>query len=342
MIMFRCKYCGKEFENKYKMGGHIPLCSKNPNYENNLKKLAKNREKIKDSKKCQSICKCQYCGKEVKGNGCLVLHERRCKQNPNYKSTEIQQKKEEKRKNKQPFHWTEEQKKNLSEKRKQWLNEHKNEHPWKRSTKFKSIPCENFKNWLKSKNINFVDEYTPFDDFNFSIDIAFPDIKIGIEINGNQHYNSDGTLTEYYQNRHNILNERGWKIYEIHYSKCYNININDFNDILKLDIYDKEYVGKYFSDKEMKKQIKEQKKQQLEQYKYEQRQKRLKYENYCKSLIKDMLDNSGIDFTKFGWVGKAKEYLLSKDPNFPKKTSNVITYYYPNFYEDYNAFKRKF
>ena len=55
-----------------------------------------------------------------------------------------------------------------------------------------------------------------------------------------------------------------------------------------------------------------------------------------------MLDNSGIDFTKYGWVGKAKEYLQNKDSNFPKKTTSVIVYYFPNFYNDYNAFKRKF
>ena len=339
--MFVCKYCGQEFDNIYKMRGHIPFCDKNPNYENNLQKLAKNRQKIKHNFN-KDICKCQYCGKEVKGRGCLVLHEKRCKQNPNYEPTEKQMAAEEKRKNKKPFRWTDEQKKNLSEKRKQWLNEHKNEHPWKRSTKFKSIPCEKFKEFLTSKNINFVDEYTPFNDYNFSIDIAFPEVKIGIEINGNQHYNSDGTLTEYYQNRHNILTERGWKIFEIHYSKCYNIDINNFDDILKLDIYDKDYVGKYFSNKELRKKKKEEKLKIIKQYKELQKQKRDEYKKYCKTLIQDMLDNSGIDFTKYGWVGKAKEYLQNKDSNFPKKTTSVIVYYFPNFYNDYNAFKRKF
>ena len=340
--MFVCKFCGQNFDNSYKYRGHIPFCDKNPNYENNLQKLAKNREKIKHSKKSQDICKCQYCGKEVRGNGCLVLHEKRCKQNPNYEPTEKQKAAEEKRKNKQPFHWTEEQKKNISEKRKQWLKDHKDEHPWKRSTKFKSVPCENFKSWLKSININFVSEYTPFDDYNFSIDIAFPDEKIGIEINGNQHYNKDGTLTEYYQNRHNILSERGWQIFEIHYSKCYNIDLHNFEDILKLDIYDKDYVGRYFSNKELRKKKKEEHKKHIEENKKIYRQKRKEYDNYLMSIIKDMLENSGIDFTSFGWVGKAKEYLLNKDPNFPKKTSSVITRYFPNFYNDYNAFKRTY
>ena len=49
-----------------------------------------------------------------------------------------------------------------------------------------------------------------------NIDIAFPDIKLGIEINGNQHYNSDGTLKDYYQERHNLIEEAGWKLLEVH------------------------------------------------------------------------------------------------------------------------------
>ena len=54
-----------------------------------------------------------------------------------------------------------------------------------------------------------------------------------------------------------MLSDNGWIVFEIHYSKCYNININDFEDILKLPIYDKDYVGKYLSKKEHKKQEKE-------------------------------------------------------------------------------------
>lgn len=29
--MYRCKYCGKEYENKYQLGGHVTHCIKNPN-----------------------------------------------------------------------------------------------------------------------------------------------------------------------------------------------------------------------------------------------------------------------------------------------------------------------
>ena len=147
-------------------------------------------------------------------------------------------------------HHTDETKKKLSEIRKKWLSNHKDEHVWKRNSKFKSIPCENLKKYLLSKGINFVEEYEPFDDNNYCLDIALPDKKIAIEVNGNQHYNDDGSLKEYYKNRHDFFTNNGWKIFEIHYTKCYNIEIKDFNDILNLPIYDKNYVGAYFSHKQ--------------------------------------------------------------------------------------------
>lgn len=115
---------------------------------------------------------------------------------------------------------TEECKARLSKIRKEYLLTHPNEHPWKRNSKFKSIPCETLKTILNTNNISYVEEYS-IDGLLYSIDIAFPDKKIGIEINGNQHYNKDGTLKEYYLNRHNTITNSGWKLYEYHYSLVY-------------------------------------------------------------------------------------------------------------------------
>ena len=41
--------------------------------------------------------------------------------------------------------------------------------------------------------------------------------KIAFEINGNQHYDLEGKLKEYYQERHNYFKERGWILIEIPY-----------------------------------------------------------------------------------------------------------------------------
>ena len=132
------------------------------------------------------------------------------------------------------FHHTEESKKIISEKRKKFLSENKNSHVWKRNDKFKSVPCEYFKNILKENLINFIEEYSPITSNSFSIDIAFPDKKIGIEINGNQHYNKDKTLKEYYKNRHEIIKKEEWKLFQVHYSLVYKKEfIDNFIEELK-------------------------------------------------------------------------------------------------------------
>jgi len=91
--------------------------------------------------------------------------------------------------------------------------------------KFISPPCEKAKEFLRSKNIQFVEEYQPLlhKDRFYSIDIAFPERKIGIEINGNQHYERDGTLTSYYQTRHNLIEAEGWTLYELPFQICYDL-----------------------------------------------------------------------------------------------------------------------
>jgi hypothetical protein len=133
--------------------------------------------------------------------------------------------------NKIVYKHSEQTKKKISESRKKFLKENPDKHPWRIHNKFKSAPCDKIKEWLKYKNINFIPEYQiPNLERNFSIDIAFPDKMVGIEINGNQHYNRDGTLKEYYQNRHNIICLNGWELIELHYSVAY--HINDFEKIL--------------------------------------------------------------------------------------------------------------
>lgn len=115
------------------------------------------------------------------------------------------------------------EKTHLSLKRKEWLSLNPTKHPWKSDKKFISKPCELVKKFLKIQNINFIEEYSPnIQDTHFAIDIAIPSKNIGIEINGNQHYNSDKTLKPYYQHRHNLLVEYDWTILELHYSICFN------------------------------------------------------------------------------------------------------------------------
>jgi len=134
-------------------------------------------------------------------------------------------------------------KEKLSRIRKKFLKENPDQHPWRKHDRFISVPCEKIKKDLLSKNITFVEEHKPLESRFFSIDIAFPNEKIGIEINGNQHYNKDGTLKEYYQNRHDLIVQSGWTIHEIHYLTVYNDKFIDelCSDVSNLKLSD--YTG---------------------------------------------------------------------------------------------------
>lgn len=125
---------------------------------------------------------------------------------------------------------TNETKIKMSKIRKQWLTDNPD-----------SVPCENFKRVLKDENIDFVEEYQPLKERFFSIDIAFPDKMIGIEINGNQHYNRDGTLKLYYRERHRLIEDAGWKLYEISY-------IHGFDDTKILTIITEVLVNQSKTD----------------------------------------------------------------------------------------------
>jgi len=79
MGTYICKYCGKEFDNYYKLGGHQVQCKENPNHFQAVEQLNLARKNISKENK---HLHCKYCNKEVANEGCLVLHERHCKENP--------------------------------------------------------------------------------------------------------------------------------------------------------------------------------------------------------------------------------------------------------------------
>lgn len=195
-----CKYCNLDFSSysSGKKANHVKFCEQNPNGKKNIEKAKKimenNREKISiDSRKRinDGVSRAWKDGK---------YSERKSgKRSP----------------------MGEEQKKRLSEFRKYWLKKNVENHPWKKSTKFISKPCEDLKEYLRKNGLVFEEEWTPLTDRYFSIDIAFPTIKIGIEVNGEQHYNRNGSLRSYYQKRHDLIEAEGWTLFELHYAKVY-------------------------------------------------------------------------------------------------------------------------
>lgn len=120
---------------------------------------------------------------------------------------------------------TDETKDLLRKNRMEYLEKNPDKHPWKNNSKFTSEPCELLKKKLKEAGLDFIEEYQPLSNRFFALDISFPDKKIGIEVNGNQHYNPDKTLKKYYQDRHNLIIESGWTLIELPYIEVFRDDI---------------------------------------------------------------------------------------------------------------------
>ena len=216
------------------------------------------------------------------------------------------------------FTFTDKEKQQISNSIKLYKKQHPEAHNWKNKNKFDSKYCNYVKEFLTNNNITFIDEYNDIScDHHYRIDIAIISKKIGIEINGNQHYNRDGTLSEYYQFRHDYLVNKGWNIIEIIYTKTTNIAV--LNDILNIiitskDISSEEYTNLITNNRKRINTIKyienEKRKQELIKH-----NKIRKDGIYASNVISEneLLDrkqqilNSGIDLNKFGWISKVEK-----------------------------------
>ena len=341
--MCKCKYCGKEFDNKQKLGGHIIHCEKNPNFENSKKQLELARKNIKHNSNQHLYC--QYCGKEIGNKGCLILHEKYCINNPNHILSKTQQynlQKDKKRNNEGKISgvWLN---KKLSDLHKQkireglqhWKETHKKE--FEAYCKGQSKCCENFKQYLRNNNIDFIEEYCPYwKERGYRLDIAFPDEKIGIEINGSQHYDNEGNLNEITLEKQKFFENHGWKIIQIYYKWCYGVIENNkiINSIFDLPIHNKKYVKEIYK----KSYFKKQEKLKLEKIKEEQKQN---IEEQHKQIIYNLINNSGIDFTKSGWSKQAINYLTNRNELWNKGIFRCIRKYYPEFLQRNDVYIRK-
>jgi very-short-patch-repair endonuclease len=196
-----CKYCEVEtnlFGRAH--SNHVGWCILNPKREERAKALIKTREHRKGKPGSN-----QYTKAKKEGHKVEVTAKTREKLSKAAKGK---------------LH-SEESKKKLSTSRKRWLQDNPGLHPWKRHEKFKSIPCEELKRRLRELGLEFKEEYEPLLERHFSVDIAFPAIKLAVEVNGEQHYNRDGTLRKYYKERHDLIVKAGWCVIELHYTRCY-------------------------------------------------------------------------------------------------------------------------
>ena len=219
---------------------------------------------------------------------------------------------------------TDETKKRMSESKKELARRSPQTHGWN-VNKNRSVPCERLKSFLSEAGLEFIAEYRPIEDRMYSIDIAFPDVKVGVEINGNQHYEPDGRLKPYYQERHDLIVAEGWNLIEIHFSLVYDAEIVD--DLVKrLKSFTPDPVNYPFYIKN---------RQKYKDFWDERRSKRIQELKNTSELYREKITNSGIDLTKFGWVQKISDLLGVKHQHVNRIMKKML----PDLYT--TCFKRK-
>lgn len=282
-----CKVCGLHFRTRTELIEH----------------MNKTNHKTKSTHR-KYECTCIYCNKSwFTTKSGFTNHVACCKDNSN-------------RIIRKGHPHSDEMKKYLSEKMKQYLLANPEQHTWKKNSKFSSIPCNDLKKFLRDQNYFFIEESSIIPDRNFAVDICFPDKMIVIEVNGNQHYDLNTMeLKPYYKERHDIIESYGWLVIEIPYNKVYSeefrnslcrlLNGNS-NDRLcsidyKVDCID---IHKRAKDKrdshEMRLKTASLKGTLNKNGKLNNNKLSTEEFNHRKNLIL----NSGVDLSKFGWVVK--------------------------------------
>jgi len=224
------------------------------------------------------------------------------------------------------FHkWSETEKRMLSEKRKSWMNKNPDKHPWRKKSKFVSIPCEQLKVYLRSLGMHFEEEAVVSNERNYSVDILFPQRNLILEINGNQHYDKEGKLTPYYQERHDHITSLGWKVVELHYTIAYN------HDLVRNIILDESVCSSVLPFKLQKKTNKSTKTSRKDAGAI--RSNKWVSEN---TKMVSLVLESDIDFSKFGWVVEVSKIIGKK----PQKVNSWMKRIMPDFYEE-KCYKRK-
>jgi len=259
--MFICKYCHKEYKRKQALSQHEKYCKENQNHieATGFKKY---------NKECEDLY-CQYCHKHCKSENSLHSHEIRCKENPNrihiaynlekYNNSGnvwnkgLTKETDERVKNAaQAYsdkvkdgkiiphmrgkHLSDEQKQILSIKRKEYLqNNPEAITGFKIRQNRKPSYAEQFIINIIEKEIinkNYIREYKFH---RYRLDFAWPEEKLCIEIDGEQHEWKDRKERDL--KKDNLLKNEGWKELRIKWKEMYH-NTQEYVQHIK-DFIDK-------------------------------------------------------------------------------------------------------
>lgn len=329
--MYKCEYCGKEFKNATGLYCHIVKIHK---IQMTIDERYKFIHYIAEGK---DIPKCKYCDNDIfisSRNKSSVCNNPECKRK--YLS-DIQ--KEVHKNNPQLAI-------NARKRRLEYLSNSKNFETTAyglRANKKLSY----LENWFLT---NIIEKYKLYDKYliineykiknedytsAYSLDFAFMNIKLDVELDGKIHFKNENRI------QHDIIRDKylisnGWNIFRISYDDVKYNSTNIINNFLSLlnnnsFVYDKSYYirNKIITNDDLKTENKN--------YKIQLKNKR--FEN-IKNILIDLEQNSNINFSKHGWVKQATEYLCNKG-FICKQLHRTLLKYYPEFFENNDVFIRK-
>jgi hypothetical protein len=164
--------------------------------------------------------------------------------------------------------------------------------------------------------------------YPYFIDFAFLNVNVAVELDGKCHFDNGDKRLEHDTKKDNKLIEKGWRVFRIKYNE-----IKDDTKILELIhfISTESSVKNYDERLYRYKEIKKIKTDSIKKIKIKTNKKGVPI-----SDLIEMILNSGIDFSKFGWVNKVSE-LLGISEN---KGGVWVRQHMPEFYNS-KCFVRK-
>jgi very-short-patch-repair endonuclease len=195
--MYHCEKCNKSFEKRKAYIGHCSSHNRGDSYKVGRKK------RVKEVKSLD----CHYCGVTFSNAKSLGGHLGGCKLNPNYEDR--RKKLSDIAKNRTV---SEDTKDKISKSRKLYLDKNPGNIPYLLNHSSKeSYPEKLFREKLEKENIlGWTQEYPIL---RYSLDFAFVDLKLDIEIDGGTHTSESVIKKDFERDRR--LRELGWTIIRI-------------------------------------------------------------------------------------------------------------------------------
>ena len=245
IVKIKCEICGQEISKS--------------NYSKHLRRHNNHPETFKDYsyKLNHDGLICQFCGKECKNRNSLCNHERLCKNNPNRQESPFTKwnmsiekrcwnkgltketderiakaalKKSNTMKGRPGRKHTKEEKLKISNSRKKYLSEHPDKVPYLiNHSSNMSYPEKYFKELFEKESIDLQYHYQLG---KYELDFANLQLKIDIEIDGEQHF-LDERIARSDADRNDFLLGNGWKVFRIRWADYKKLSLEEKQEVIK-------------------------------------------------------------------------------------------------------------